>query len=85
MTLERSKVWHGNFLAVQKGRWVGLIWSAHSRERITSRSQNRSGGSSWKITFRERTEADPNIASGTAKADQDPDDIGILYYAESIR
>ena len=34
--------------------------------------ETRGGGSSWGIPCREKTEAHPNIASDTAKADQDP-------------
>ena len=37
------------------------------------------------IICRERTGAHPNIASGTARADQDPYDAGILQYDNTIR
>ena len=42
------------------------------RERLTAISQNMSGGSSWEIPCRERTDTHPNIVSVTDKLDQEP-------------
>ena len=82
---ERSKVWHGNVLGVHKGRWVGLGWSYHSREKITKRIWNRGGGPIWKRSCRERTDSHSNIVSGAEKSDQEPYDVGIPQYAERVR
>ena len=37
------------------------------------------------MSCREITETEPNIASGTAKTDQDTNDAGILQYAYHVR
>ena len=37
LTLERSKVWHGKFIGIHKGRCLGLGWIAHSRESINEK------------------------------------------------
>ena len=74
LTLRRSKVWHGKFLGVQKGTWVGLGWSVHKKERITARSKSSRSGSSWKIICTEINRAHPNIAY-----------VGILQYTERVR
>ena len=73
------------FLGVHKFRWVGIRRRYLSRERLTTISLNRSICSSWESICRGRTVEDPNIVSGTDKADQDPYDVGVLQYAERVR
>ena len=85
LTLERSKVRHGKFLGIQKSQ-MGRTWiERHYRERINAISWNRSGGYSWDITCRERTEARPNIMSVTEKSYPETYYVVIFQYAEQVR
>ena len=85
LTLERSKVHHGKFLGIHKSQ-MGWAWiERHTRERLNEISWNRSGGYSRDITCRERTEARPNIMSGTYKSDPKTYYVVIFQYAEQVR